>query len=106
MESALFQWGQGLRRLRDAPADDRPVLDRVVQRIVEDLRRRLGGRYTAAELVELYEQGTDWCLSLAVSTAPDHPQAWDSGIVADAAFATYLRGAADYAGGRVVVPDR
>ena len=100
MESALFQWGQGLRRLSDAPADDRPVLDRVVQRIVEDLRRRLGGRFTAAELVELYEQGTDWCLELAQATAPEDPRAWDVSTVGDAAFGRYVRNAFDYSGGR------
>jgi hypothetical protein len=33
-------------------------------------------------------------------TAPEDPWAWDPGIVVDAAFARYLREAADYAGGR------
>jgi hypothetical protein len=77
------------------------VLERVVQRIVEELRRRLGGSFTTAELAELYEQGTDWCLQVAVSAAPEHPQAWDVATVGDAAFGRYVRQARDYAGGRV-----
>ena len=32
--------------------------------------------------------------------APEEPWAWEAGVVVDAAFARYLREAADYAGGR------
>ena len=70
--------------------------------LVAELRRRLGGRFSAEELAQLYERGTSWCLQLAMSTAPEDPWAWDSGIVVDAAFGRYLREAADYAGGRRV----
>jgi hypothetical protein len=34
--------------------------------------------------------------------APDDPWAWDSRVVVDAAFARYLREAADFAGGRLI----
>lgn len=77
--------------------------ERVVEAIVAELRRRLGGRFTTAELVELYGRGTSWCLQKAVDVAPKDPWAWDASIAADAAFARYLREAADYAGGRQVV---
>jgi hypothetical protein len=70
--------------------------------LVAELRRRLGGRFSAEELAQLYERGTSWCLQLAMDAAPDCPWAWDSGIVVDAAFGSYLREAADYAGGRRV----
>jgi hypothetical protein len=103
LDNAIFQWQDGQRRLRDADPADRPALERVVQRIVEELRRRLGGSFTTAELANLYEeQGTDWCLDVALSTAPDNPRAWDAATVADAAFALYVRAASDYAGGRPV----
>ncbi len=98
-ETAAYQWDEGVRRLRDARPDLRPVLERVVERLVAELRRRLGGRFTTDELVDLYGRGTDWTLDLAVQAAPEHPEAWDAGIVADAAFARYVREAADYAGG-------
>jgi hypothetical protein len=32
--------------------------------------------------------------------APADPWAWEAGVVADTAFARYLREASDYAGGR------
>jgi hypothetical protein len=99
-ETAIYQWEDGERRLRDAPPERRQVLERVTGRIVEELRRRLGGPFATAELVELYQEGTDWCLQVAVATAPDEPWAWDTSTVADAAFRRYLREARDFAGGR------
>lgn len=99
-ETALAQWDEGLRRLSDAPADEQRVLERVTQAVQAALRRRLGGTFTVDELVDLYEQGTDWTVDVAVSTAPEDPYAWDVRTVADAAFGRYLRSASDYAGGR------
>jgi hypothetical protein len=103
-EMASQQWRAGERRLADTPVPERIALDRVVDAITAELRRRLGGRFTAAELVELYDRGTSWCLDLAYRTAPNAPWAWDERTVADAAFARYLRGAADFAGGRRLEP--
>ncbi len=76
------------------------MLERVVEELVAELRRRLGGRFTAEELADLYETGTSWCLQVAMRVAPEDPWAWDASIVTDAAFARYLREAADFAGGR------
>ena len=101
-ESAIFQWDAGQRRLERAPAPDRAAMERVTERIVAELRRRLGGAFTTAELAELYSLGTEWCLQLAMATAPDRPTAWDTQTVADAAFARYVRQAVDFAGGRRV----
>jgi hypothetical protein len=78
-------------------------LERVTDTLVAELRRRLGGRFSAQELVELYDSGTAWCLPVAMQVAPDAPWAWEQGVVVDAAFARYLRGATDYAGGRLEV---
>jgi hypothetical protein len=100
IQNALFQWEEGGRRLRDAPPADRAVLERVIERIVRELRRRLGGAFTTDELVDLYDAGTDWCLDVAIAAAPDEPHAWESQIVVDAAFARYVRQAVDFAGGR------
>jgi hypothetical protein len=102
-QTALPQWHDGLRRLADAPPEQQRMLERVTQRIEDELRRRLGGAFTGAELADLYDaEGTGWCSDLAVATAPEDPYAWDVQIVADAAFARYLRGATDYAGGRLI----
>jgi len=99
-ENAIYQWRRGERRLREAPPERSALLERIVAALVAELRRRLGGRFTVQELVELYHAGTGWCLQSAMSLAPEDPWAWDSGIVVDAAFARYLREAADYAGGK------
>jgi hypothetical protein len=105
LENAIDQWRRGQRRLEQAPVERRALLERIVETVVAELRRRLGGRFSAEELARFYEQGTAWCLQLAMNAAPEDPWAWDSGIVVDAAFGRYLREAADYAGGRPVAAE-
>lgn len=105
LENALFQWEDGwrmLQGLREDPAARRRA-DRVVAAIRDELRRRIGPTFRAAQLAELYAQGTDWCLEVALgvdSQPPADPQA-----LADAAFWLYLRGASDFAGGRQLALD-
>jgi hypothetical protein len=100
VDTALQLWEDGQRRLRAADPDDRPLLERVSERIVDELRRRLGGPFTTRELAALYSAGADWCLDVAIAVAPDDPRAWDAQTVGDAAFARYVREASDWAGGR------
>ena len=52
-ENAIYQWQQGERRLHGAPAERRALLERVTDTLVAELRRRLGGKFSADELVEL-----------------------------------------------------
>jgi hypothetical protein len=99
-DNDLAQWQEGLRRLADAPPDERRMLERVTAAVEAELRRRLGGAFTTSELADLYDQGTDWVTDLAVSVAPVDPYAWDVRTVGDAAFGRYLRSATDFAGGR------
>ena len=103
-ENALAQWEDGLRRLAEAPPEERRALERVTRAIEDELRRRLGGAFTSGELADLYDAGTGWTTDLAVSVAPDEPYAWDPRTVADAAFGRYLRSATDFAGGRRRLP--
>jgi len=105
-EEAIGLWLEGQRRLNGADPDVRPAMDRVVDALVDELRRRLGGPFTAEELANLYgERGTDWCFEIAARVAPSTLEAWDMTTVAGAAFARYLREASDYAGGRRIVED-
>lgn len=104
-ENAIYEWRRAERRLRDAPVESRPRLERVVEALVAELRRRLGGRFTGQELIDLYASGTGWCIQVAVHLAPEDPTAWDPAIVVDAAFSRYLREAADYAGGRLALSE-
>ena len=104
-ETALPQWDEGTRRLAAVPPARRRLLERVTDRVVGELRRRLGGPFTTDELVALYDAGTSWVTDVAVAVAPEDPDAWDVRIVGDAAFARYLREATDFAGGRRVLRD-
>lgn len=107
-ETAIHQWREGERRLDAAARGDRDqlrILLRVSEQIYLELRRRLGGAFMADELVDLYEDGTDWAQQVAMEAAPEHPFAWDPRTVVDGAFARYLREASDYAGGRRLTPD-
>jgi hypothetical protein len=99
LENALFQWEEGRRALQ-AVEDPRQrrLADRVVDAIREELRRRIGPTFTAAELADLYGQGTDWAQQVAIDVAPAVES--ESQSLADAAFWLYLRGATDFAGGR------
>jgi hypothetical protein len=99
-ETAFYQWQQGERRLAQAPPERRALLERVSGALVAELRRRLGGRFAAQELVDLYETQPAWCMRVAMSIAPEDPWAWEASVVVDSAFGRYLREAADYAGGR------
>ncbi|MSO41930.1 MAG: hypothetical protein EXQ70_08610 [Solirubrobacterales bacterium] len=104
LDNALYQWEEGDRRLRELSADPRlgGRLRRAVDAIRDELRRRIGPTFTSADLAELYGRGTDWCLEAAMRSASVD---FDPQAVIDGAFHEYLRGATDYAGGRLVRQD-
>lgn len=99
LENALFQWEQGWRELQalDDPRARR-LADRVIEAIRDQLRRRIGPTFSAAELADLYGEGTDWAQQVALDVAPAAQP--DAQSLADAAFWAYLRSATDFAGGR------
>lgn len=99
LENAFFQWEQGWRELQ-AIEDPRArrLADRVIDAVREELRRRIGPTFSAAELADLYGEGTDWAQQVALDVAPAAEP--DAQSLADAAFWGYLRGATDFAGGR------
>jgi hypothetical protein len=100
-EDVMVLWREGQVRLQEADPLDRPALERVIDALVLELRKRLGGSFTSDELARLYlDQGIDWCFDIAVRAAPGTPGAWDLTTVAGAAFARYVRAASDYGGGR------
>ncbi|MGN6587747.1 MAG: hypothetical protein ACTHKT_09805 [Solirubrobacterales bacterium] len=99
LDNALFQWESGKRTLDEIEDPRRRRLaDRVVDAIRDELRRRIGPTFSAAELADLYGEGTDWCQQVAIDVAPTIED--DAQSLADAAFWLYLRGATDFAGGR------
>jgi hypothetical protein len=99
LANALFQWEEGAREL--AAIDDprrRRLADRVIDAIRVELRRRIGPTFSAADLADLYGEGTDWAQQIAIDVAPAASD--EAHTLADAAFWAYLRGAGDFAGGR------
>ncbi len=99
LANAMYQWEEGAREL--AAIDDpreRRLADRVVEAIRDELRRRIGPTFSAAELADLYGEGTDWALRVGGDVAP--AAEGRAQTLADAAFWAYLRGATDFAGGR------
>ena len=96
-EDVFGLWQDGERALARAEPPDRQALDRVVDEVVVELRRRLGGPFTTNELASLYAtEGSDWMFAIATRVAPGNPAAWDMPTVGGAAFARYAREAMDY----------
>ena len=95
IENALFQWEEGESRLSGRTDD------RAVRFVVEELRRRLGGTFTLAELAEFYGEGTDWLTDELLRRFSDT----DISAAVNAGFLRYAGSASDYAGGRQRVPD-
>jgi hypothetical protein len=102
IENAVFQWEDGYRKLNAARSDPAVyrALGRAVVSVQEELRKRLGSRFSVSELASLYRQGTDWTLELSLAAGPREGQPVDTAVVADAAFYLYMREASDFAGGR------
>jgi hypothetical protein len=96
VENALYQWSDGEDRLRQAPDVERGRLERAVDVVVDELRRRLGSRFLIGELAALYAEGTDWAADLAQGYAAGT----DAAAIVDAAFSRYARESSDFAGGR------
>jgi hypothetical protein len=107
VDNAIYQWEEGYRRLREA-ADEPgagPRILRAVDAVRDELRRRVGATFSAADLADLYAAGTDWCLEAARWALPEEAPDMDPQAVVDGAFYLHLRGATDYSGGRLVASD-
>jgi hypothetical protein len=95
LEYWRLRWQEGEQRLLELGPERRRPVERVVERLLAELRRRLGSAFSAQELAELYDGSSGWTMAIAVATAPQEPLAWEQ-WVADAAFARYLRDSSDW----------
>lgn len=100
IESARQQWADGAARLREEAVDAeryRQLCD-LVDAVVAELRRRVGQRYTVAELARAHAASDDWVRELVLdATGPRaRVSVRDAALVQDAAFAAYARGARDW----------
>lgn len=98
LELARQQWEDGARRLRVVSRDpvEHARLLAVVEVLVTELRRRLGGTYTLDELAALYDRADDWVRDVVAEAAPVPGWARAVALAGDAAFHRYARGAIDY----------
>ncbi len=99
LENALFNWEAGIDRLRELERAGELRGDDVTVPVREELRRRLGATFTAADLADLYGRGTDWAMTLSGID----PGLSDVQDLIDAAFWQHLQDAYDFAGGKVVI---
>lgn len=98
IESARRDWDDGYRRFLEAaaqPAAAHPR-HRELEVVTDELRRRVGGTFTIAELSEAYRGAEAWSRNAVEERAftPGWPRTL--AIAIDAAFHLYSRGAMDY----------
>jgi hypothetical protein len=99
LELARHEWADGDRRL-NAVRDDQARYGRLlaqVELVVDELRKRVGGTYTLAELAAAYRDADAWARALVEERAPSPGWPRDLALVLAAAFHVYQRGASDYA---------
>jgi hypothetical protein len=105
-EELFGLWEEGANAVTAADPQHRGTIEAVVEVVVAELRKRLGGKFTTTELARYYlTHGTEWCFELATRTAPSTPEAWDVGAISGAAFARCARFASDFGGGRRVLEE-
>ncbi len=99
LEVARHQWDDGRRRIEKARRFDRRRYDELVGEIdlvLAELRARVGQTFTLAELAVAYDGADIWVRDLLDDADPNGEPVAEAGIVADAAFHQYARGASDY----------
>lgn len=95
--SARREWQEGHERLLETA--DRATRERLLQQVevvLEELRRRVGGTYTLAELSRAYAGSDRWSRAAVAERAPAPGWPRTLSLVEAAAFHLYARGAVDY----------
>ena len=98
VESARREWEEGYRRLHEEARLD-PQPERLlgqVDAVLAELRRRLGGVFTLAELAAAYAGAERWSRAAVSEQAPAPGWPRTLSLVEAAAFHEYARGAQDY----------
>jgi hypothetical protein len=98
VDGARREWAEGYRRFLREASDSRraEVLHRQVDVVTDELRRRVGGTFTLAELAGVYAGAEAWLLAVVDEQAPSEGWARTVSIAGDAAFYAYSRAAQDY----------
>jgi hypothetical protein len=98
VESARRDWAEGYRRLVDGARDSRRAdrLHAEVDVVTAELRKRVGGAFTTAELAQAYVDAERWAWQAVAERAPVPGWPHDLATATDAAFYLFARGAIDY----------
>ncbi|HEY2073360.1 MAG TPA: hypothetical protein VGG88_07285 [Gaiellaceae bacterium] len=99
LELVRHEWAEGYRQLEDERGDRnryRRLLEQVAV-LNDELRRRVGGTFTLAELAAAYRDADTWARQAVADRAPGPGWPFDLSIVLAAAFHAYQRGASDFA---------
>jgi hypothetical protein len=98
VEAARQEWEAGHRRFLQEASDPAraDLLHGQLDVIADELRRRVGGTFTLAELASAYDDAERWVLEVVGERAPTRGWARTATLAADAAFHAYSRGAQDY----------
>jgi len=98
--SARHQWDDGRRRLAEEGLETARSrhLGVLIDAVTDELRRRVGQRYTLADLAAAYDGAEEWVRDVVLRSARPKFRAGvrDTALVQDAAFARYAQGASDY----------
>jgi hypothetical protein len=98
VEIARREWEDGHRRLHEE-ARQQPQPERLlaqVEAVGAELRRRVGGTFTLAELAAAYASAERWTREVVAEEAPAPGWPRTLSLVEAAAFHEYARGAQDY----------
>jgi alcohol dehydrogenase class IV len=97
-EAVRREWEEGYRRfeaaLREPVAGER--LQRQLEVVTDELRRRIGQTFTLDELAAAYDRADSWVRQAVSEHAATHGWPRSLALVEDAAFHLYQRGAVDY----------
>lgn len=99
LDLVRHEWSDGGRRL-EAEREDAARYRRLVEQVevvTDELRKRVGGVYTLAELAREHRTADEWARQVVADRAPGPGWPRDLSLVLAAAFDVYQRGAADYA---------
>ena len=98
IESARREWADGYRRLLEESRErgSRERLNAQVEAVTHELRRRVGGVFTLAELADEYGRAEAWSRRVVEEQAPAPGWLRTLSVVEAAAFYLYARGAVDY----------
>ena len=98
VDLARQQWEEGNRRLESQSAN-RELYVRLVQLlevVLEELRKRVGERFTLQQLAEVYDGSDRWLKEAVEERMNSGGWIRELSVVQDAAFHNYAKGATDY----------